>query len=148
NLLALEAILKGLPLRLVRASSGKEALRALLTHDFALVLLDVQMPDMDGFETATAIKSHPRTAEIPIIFVTAINHDAAHVFKGYERGAVDYVLKPFDADILKAKVSIFVDLYTRGETIKVQATLLHRAEIEALERKTEQLAAEAASRMK
>ncbi len=148
NLLALEAILEVLPLRLVRASSGKEALRALLLHDFALILVDVQMPEMDGFETAAAIKSRPRTAEIPIIFITAIDRDAAHVFKAYARGAVDYVVKPFDADILRAKVSIFVDLYTRGETIKAQAALLHQREIEALERKTEQLAAEAASRMK
>ena len=93
NLLALEAILEPLRLDIVRARSGEEALRALLKHDFALILLDVQMPMMDGFETASAIKLHPRTADIPIIFVTAISREVDHVFEGYQRGAVDYILK-------------------------------------------------------
>ncbi|NUP04657.1 MAG: response regulator [Polyangiaceae bacterium] len=137
NLLALEAILEPLGLRTVRANSGEEALKQLLKHDFALVLLDVQMPQMDGFETASAMKAHPRTAGIPIIFITAISREAAHVFKGYARGAVDYILKPFDPDILRAKVSIFVDLHTKGETIKAQAKLLHQRELEALERRSE-----------
>jgi len=138
NLLALEAILEPLGLYTVRASSGKEALKQLLKHDFALVLLDVQMPEMDGFETASAIRTHPRMAGIPIIFVTAINRDAAHVFKGYARGAVDYILKPFDPDILRAKVGVFVELWQKGETIKAQAKLLHEREIEAVERRSEQ----------
>ncbi len=138
NLLALEAILDGMPIRTVRANSGQEALRALLRHDYALVLLDVQMPEMDGFETASAIKAHPRTSDLPIIFVTAISRDAANVFKGYQRGAVDYILKPFDPEILKAKVSIFVDLYMKGETIKKQAKRIHDQEMEALERRTEE----------
>ncbi len=137
NLLALEALLEPLGLHTVRALSGEEALKQLLMHDFALVLLDVQMPHMDGFETASAIKAHPRTASIPIIFVTAISREAVHVFKGYARGAVDYILKPFDPDILRAKVSIFVDLYMKGETIKAQAKLLHQQELEALERRNE-----------
>ena len=138
NLLALEAILSDLPIRIVRATSGRDALRQLLKQDFALVLLDVQMPDMSGFETAAAIKAHPRTADVPIIFVTAINRDAAHVFQGYERGAVDYVLKPFEPAILRAKVLIFVDLYRKSETIKTQAALLREREVAALERRSEQ----------
>jgi PAS domain S-box-containing protein len=137
NLLALESILEPLRVHTVRASSGEEALKQLLKHDFALILLDVQMPHMDGFDTATAIKAHPRTATIPIIFVTAISREAAHVFKGYARGAVDYIMKPFDPDILRAKVSIFVDLYMKGETIKAQAKLLHQKELEAVERRNE-----------
>lgn len=137
NLLALESILEPLRVHTVRAASGEEALKQLLKHDFALILLDVQMPTMDGFDTATAIKAHPRTATIPIIFVTAISREAAHVFKGYARGAVDYIMKPFDPDILRAKVSIFVDLYMKGETIKAQAKLLHQKELEAVERRSE-----------
>ncbi|CAN5187532.1 response regulator [soil metagenome] len=137
NLLALEAILSDLPVKLVRASSGSEALRALLKQDFALVLLDVQMPNMDGFETAAAMKAHPRTADVPLIFVTAISREASHVFEGYERGAVDYVLKPFDPAILRAKVSIFVDLHRKSETIKVQAKLLREREVAALEKRSE-----------
>ncbi len=137
NLLALESILEPLGVHTVRAASGQEALKKLLQHDFALILLDVQMPIMDGFETATAIKAHPRTATIPIIFVTAINREATHIFKGYARGAVDYIMKPFDPDILRAKVSIFVDLYMKGETIKAQAKLLHNKELEAVERRSE-----------
>jgi len=138
NLLALEAVLAPLKLRLVRASSGAEALRHLLKEDFALVLLDVQMPTMDGFETALAMKGRPRTAEIPVVFITALSREAVHVFKGYECGALDYILKPFDPAILKAKVAVFVELYTRGETIKDQTKLLHQSETAARERRNEQ----------
>ncbi|MET8558908.1 response regulator [Streptomyces sp. NPDC004959] len=124
NLLALEAILSALDQTLVRASSGEEALKALLTDDFAVILLDVQMPGMDGFETAAHIKRRERTRDIPIIFLTAINHGPHHTFRGYAAGAVDYISKPFDPWVLRAKVSVFVDLYKKNCKLKDQAALL------------------------
>ncbi|WP_231591147.1 response regulator [Saccharothrix sp. ST-888] len=130
NLLALEAILSALDQTLVRASSGEEALKALLTDDFAVILLDVQMPGMDGFETAAHIKRRERTRDIPIIFLTAINHGPHHTFRGYAAGAVDYISKPFDPWVLRAKVSVFVDLYTKNCQLKEQAALL-RLQLEA-----------------
>ncbi|WP_327067032.1 response regulator [Kitasatospora sp. NBC_01250] len=124
NLLALEAILSALDQTLVRAVSGEEALKALLTDDFAVILLDVQMPGMDGFETAAHIKRRERTRDIPIIFLTAINHGPHHTFRGYAAGAVDYISKPFDPWVLRAKVSVFVDLYVKNCQLKEQAALL------------------------
>ncbi|MEV0036596.1 two-component system response regulator [Streptomyces sp. NPDC056909] len=124
NLLALEAILSALDQTLVRASSGEEALKALLTDDFAVILLDVQMPGMDGFETAAHIKRRERTRDIPIIFLTAINHGPHHTFRGYAAGAVDYISKPFDPWVLRAKVSVFVELYMKNCQLKEQAELL------------------------
>ncbi|GAA2447999.1 response regulator [Streptomyces macrosporus] len=124
NLLALEAILSALDQTLVRASSGEEALKALLTDDFAVILLDVQMPGMDGFETAAHIKRRERTRDIPIIFLTAINHGPHHTFRGYAAGAVDYISKPFDPWVLRAKVSVFVDLYMKNVQLREQAALL------------------------
>jgi CheY-like chemotaxis protein len=124
NLLALEAILSALDQTLVRASSGEEALKALLTDDFAVILLDVQMPGMDGFETAAHIKRRERTRDIPIIFLTAINHGPHHTFRGYAAGAVDYISKPFDPLVLRAKVSVFVELYMKNCQLKEQAELL------------------------
>ncbi|MEU6312575.1 response regulator [Streptomyces sp. NPDC047014] len=124
NLLALEAILSALDQTLVRASSGEEALKALLTDDFAVILLDVQMPGMDGFETAAHIKRRERTRDIPIIFLTAINHGPHHTFRGYAAGAVDYISKPFDPWVLRAKVSVFVELYTKNCQLREQAGLL------------------------
>ncbi len=121
NLLALEAMLDDLPLNLVRASSGEEALRHLLQRDFATVLLDVQMPGMDGFDTATLIRERKRTRHIPIIFVTAINRTEAHVFRGYSVGAVDYMFKPLVPEVLQAKVMVFVELYLKNEEINRQA---------------------------
>lgn len=138
NLLALEAILEPLGHRLVRATSGEEALRHVLHNDVALILLDVQMPGMDGFETAAILKSRPRSRHIPIIFITALSRDAANIFKGYEAGAVDYMLKPLNPDILRSKVAVFVELYLRGEEIKRQATLLRQREQEALQRRSEE----------
>ncbi|GAA2258245.1 response regulator [Kitasatospora cystarginea] len=132
NLLALEAILSALDQTLVRAASGEEALKALLTDDFAVILLDVQMPGMDGFETAAHIKRRERTRDIPIIFLTAINHGPHHTFRGYAAGAVDYISKPFDPWVLRAKVSVFVDLYTKNCQLKEQAALL-RLQLEAEE---------------
>jgi CheY-like chemotaxis protein len=130
NLLALEAILSALDQTLVRASSGEEALKALLTDDFAVILLDVQMPGMDGFETAAHIKRRERTRDIPIIFLTAINHGPHHTFRGYAAGAVDYISKPFDPWVLRAKVSVFVELYMKNCQLKDQAALL-RLQLEA-----------------
>src|SRR5438067_2845752 len=102
NLLALEAALAPLGHRMVRARSGKEALKQLLVEDFAVILLDVQMPGMDGFETAAVIKQREKTKNVPIIFITAINKERHHVFRGYTSGGVDYVFKPLDPDILRS----------------------------------------------
>ena len=110
NLLALEAVLEPLHVRLRSAESGEEALKALLEEDFAVVLLDVQMPGMDGFETAKYIRGRERSRTTPIIFLTAVSTDVAQVAKGYEAGAVDYVLKPFEPNMLRSKVSVFCDL--------------------------------------
>jgi CheY-like chemotaxis protein len=124
NLLALEAILDSLGQTLVRANSGEEALKALLADDFAVILLDVQMPGMDGFETAAHIKRRERTRDIPIIFLTAINREPQHAFRGYSAGAVDYLAKPFDPWVLRAKVSVFVDLHRKNRQLREQAALL------------------------
>src|SRR5437762_660712 len=115
NLVALEAVLLPLGHELVSANSGEEALRMLLSGEFALILLDVQMPGLDGFRTAQLIKDRPKTREVPIIFITALSRDSAHVFRGYSHGAVDYLLKPFDPDILRSKVSVFVELFLQKE---------------------------------
>jgi CheY-like chemotaxis protein len=124
NLLALEAILASLGQTLVRASSGEEALKALLADDYAVILLDVQMPGMDGFETAAHIKRRERTRDIPIIFLTAINREPQHAFRGYSTGAVDYLAKPFDPWVLRAKVAVFVDLHRKNRQLRRQAELL------------------------
>jgi PAS domain S-box-containing protein len=118
NLLALEAVLKPLGLNTVRATSGEQALRRLLAVDFAAILLDVQMPGMDGFETAELIKQRERTQHIPIIFLTAIDKERQQVFRGYSVGAVDYLFKPFEPDVLRSKVQIFVDLYEKNAALK------------------------------
>lgn len=110
NLIALEAILEGDSRNLVMAQSGNEALNLALKHDFALVLLDVQMPDMDGFEVAELMRKNKKTRSIPIIFVTAISKEQKYVFRGYECGAVDYLFKPIDQKILEAKVNVFLEL--------------------------------------
>ncbi|HEX6744027.1 MAG TPA: fused response regulator/phosphatase, partial [Solirubrobacteraceae bacterium] len=110
NLLALAAVLEPLQVRLRTAGSGEEALKALLEEDFAVVLLDVQMPGMDGFETAKFIRGRERSRTTPIIFLTAVSTDIAQVARGYQAGAVDYVLKPFEPNMLRSKVSVFCDL--------------------------------------
>ena len=124
NLLALEAILGVFDHELVRASSGDEALKALLTGEFAVILLDVAMPGMDGLETAAHIKGRERTRDVPIIFLTAVHPDAEHAFRGYAAGAVDYVSKPFDPWVLRAKVAVFVELYHKRRQLQEQAALL------------------------
>ncbi|HEU5056643.1 MAG TPA: ATP-binding protein [Kofleriaceae bacterium] len=137
NLTALHAILEPLGERLVCAESGTEALRQLLLREFALVLLDVQMPGIDGFQVATLIRQRPATAHLPIIFLTAVSREASQIFEGYEHGAVDYLVKPFDPYILRAKVSVFVDLWKKGRLIEKQSALLRQREREALERSSE-----------
>jgi PAS domain S-box-containing protein len=137
NLVTLEAILGPLGHELVTALSGEEALGQLLRRNFALILLDVQMAGMNGFELAGIIKRHPRSRHVPIIFMTAVGKDAAHVFRGYSEGAVDYLVKPFDPDILRAKVSVFVNLYLKEQTIKAQEQLLREHQREMLERESE-----------
>lgn len=124
NLLALEAILGVFDHQLVRASSGEEALKRLLTDEFAVILLDVAMPGMDGLETARHVKSREKTRDVPIIFLTAVHPDAEHAFAGYAAGAVDYVSKPFDPWVLRAKVAVFVDLHLKRKQLQEQATLL------------------------
>jgi len=121
NLLALEGVLKPLGARLVKARSGEDALLHLLRETFAVILLDVQMPRLDGLQTAELIKQREQTRHIPIIFITALSRETAYVFKGYEQGAVDYLLKPIDPEILRAKVRVFCDLFVRGEQIRRRA---------------------------
>jgi PAS domain S-box-containing protein len=135
NLLALKAILEPLGHDVVTAASGAEALRILLNRDdFAVILLDVQMPDLDGFDVAEVIKQRERTSTIPIIFLTALSKDAQHVFRGYEVGAVDYVFKPYDPEILRAKVAVFVDLWEKNRQIREQAEQLAARELAELRR--------------
>ena len=137
NLMALEAVLEPLGQHLVRASSGEEALKALLHRDFACILLDVQMPGLDGLQTAALIKRRERSRHIPILFLTAIHRDAAHIFKGYAHGAVDYLLKPYEPEVLRSKVAVFVDLYQKEIKLQHQAVELREAERRTLERKSE-----------
>jgi len=124
NLVALEAILSSLNQTLVPARSGDAALKALLGDEFAVILLDVLMPGMDGFETAAHIKRRPKTRDVPIIFLTARNAEPDYAFRSYSAGAVDYIAKPFDPWVLRAKVSVFVDLYTKTRQLSDQATML------------------------
>jgi CheY-like chemotaxis protein len=126
NLLALEAILSSLNQVLVRASSGEEALRALLKDEYALILLDVQMPGMDGFETAAQIKARSRTKDIPVIFLTAVDTEEHNAYRGYAAGGADYITKPFDPWVLRAKVQVFVDLWVAGRRLATQASFLRR----------------------
>jgi signal transduction histidine kinase len=121
NLMALEGILKPIGARLVKARSGEEALLHLLRDTFAVILLDVQMPRLDGLQTAELIKQREQTRHVPIIFITALSREAAYVFKGYAHGAVDYLLKPIDPEIVRAKVRVFCDLWVRGEKMRRQA---------------------------
>lgn len=122
NLLALEAILQGLPVEPVPVPSGEEALKRLMQDEFAVILLDANMPGMDGFETASHVKQRQRTRHIPIIFLTAADHDPHLVFRGYQAGAVDYLTKPFDPWVLRSKVSVFVDLWFAHSELAALAT--------------------------
>jgi PAS domain S-box-containing protein len=138
NLLALEGILEPLGQNLIYANSGEDALRQLLRHDIAVILLDVQMPELDGFETAQLIKQRERTSHVPIIFVTAISKDEEQVFRGYSAGAVDYVFKPFNPDVLRSKVSVFIELHDKNEQLRRQAELLKEQELAELRRESEE----------
>jgi len=126
NLLALTAMLESDGLNLVKADSGTKALKALLDQDFAVVLLDVQMPGLDGFETATLIRQREKSRSTPIIFVTALSRSETNVFRGYSLGAVDYLFKPIVPEILGSKVSVFVELFRKNEELKRQARELAR----------------------
>ncbi|MFJ9627930.1 two-component system response regulator [Streptomyces sp. NPDC091280] len=114
NLIALEAVLASLNEPLVRARSGEEAMKALLRQSFAVVLLDIRMPGMDGFETAANIKRLDQTKDVPIIFLTGSDSDAGYAFRGYATGAADYLTKPFDPWVLRAKVTVFLDLHRKN----------------------------------
>ncbi|WP_413290575.1 response regulator [Bdellovibrio sp. HCB337] len=128
GLIALEAVLTLPNINLVRAQSGKEALELLTRYEFAVILLDVQMPEMDGFETARHIRSTEKYRYTPIIFVTAINKDDSHIYRGYEVGAVDYIFKPFEPQILRSKVGIFVDLFLKSRQLQEQNALIRDSE--------------------
>ncbi|GHG87907.1 response regulator [Comamonas sp. JC664] len=128
NLLALEATLAPLGQRLVSARSGREALRHLLTQDFAVILLDVVMPDMDGFETAQLIRERERSRGTPLIFLTGLSRGPLPALRGYAMGAVDYLLKPFEPSILRSKVSVFVELFRKTELVRRQAEALREAQ--------------------
>ncbi len=136
NLTALEAVFSPLGCEMVFASSGEEALRALLRDDFAAILLDVQMPGLDGFETAALIRKRDRSRHIPIVFLTAVSKERELVFRGYQHGAVDYLVKPFNPDILRAKVAVLVELYQKREQVRIQGEELLRHERAAHERES------------
>jgi two-component system, sensor histidine kinase and response regulator len=133
NLVALEGMLESLNQNLVRASSGEEALLRLLEQEFAVILMDVQMGSMDGFETVAIIKQRDRSKSIPIIFITAIHRNEEHVYRGYSSGAVDYLFKPVVPEILRAKVSVFVELYHKTREIQTKTT-----ELEAINKEFQQ----------
>jgi PAS domain S-box-containing protein len=146
KLMALEAVLADLGQKLVKATSGKDALKAILKQDFAVILLDVNMPGMDGFETAALIRQRKKSEKTPIIFFTALSDTDTHVTRGYSLGAVDYLRIPVEPDILRAKVAAFVDLYKKTEKVKQQAEMMrelqereHRTQLAAA---TDQLEAE------
>ena len=143
KLMALEAILGDLGQNLVRAYSGREALRALLQKDFAVILLDVNMPMMDGFETAEMIRARPRSQQTPIIFFTAMHEMEAHVFRSYSLGGVDFIRTPVVPEILKAKVSVFVELYKKTEQVKRQGEQMRLLQ----EREHQRLLGEAVDRL-
>lgn len=137
NLMAIEGVLERPEYRIITATSGNDALGLALEHHLALVLLDVQMPGMDGFEVAELMRGSEKTRHIPIIFVTAISKDRSHVFTGYEKGAVDYLFKPLDPLVLRSKVDVFVALFRQRRTLQRRNAALNRAvaELEALNRK-------------
>lgn len=128
TLLAVEAVLEPLGQRLVKARGAEEALKSLLREEYALILLDVQMPGMDGFELAGLIREREKSKHIPIIFMTAAHKSEAQIFRGYEVGAVDYIYKPIVPEILRSKVSVFVELAKKTETVRRQEELLRQSE--------------------
>jgi PAS domain S-box-containing protein len=147
NLLALEAILDPLGLHLIRATSGEDALREVLRRDLAVILLDVQMPGMNGFETAKVIKSRERSRHVPIIFLTAISKEEQYVFEGYSVGAVDYLSKPFHPDVLRSKVSVFVELHEKSRQLREQEQRLRLHERREIELQHRVVLSESEARM-
>jgi diguanylate cyclase (GGDEF)-like protein len=140
NLITLEQLLDHFDIEVVRAMSGEEALAHTLDYDFALVLLDVQMPGMDGYEVAELMRGNKKTKMIPIIFVTASSMADSHVFKGYESGAVDYLFKPLHADIFKSKVGVFLELFQQKSALQQKTLEFDRqlAELEELQQQLEE----------
>ena len=126
NLLALEAVLESLDLNLVKAQSGEDALRQLIHTDFAVILLDVMMPGMSGFETAEMIRQRTRTLHTPVIFMTALGTAEKEMFRGYALGAIDYMMKPFVPTVLRSKVSVLVDLHRKTEEVSRMNEELNR----------------------
>jgi PAS domain S-box-containing protein len=146
NLFAVEEMLRAPGVELVLATSGEAALRHVLTDEFAVILLDVQMPGLDGYEVASLIRARPRSSRVPILFLTAFNKDELHVFRGYTAGAVDYVFKPIEPLVLRSKVDVFVDLYRKTEEIRRQGAEERRLLVENLRVRGEKLQAEQALR--
>ncbi|MCW2238417.1 response regulator [Azospirillum canadense] len=146
NLLAMRETLSELGATVVLAKSGEEALKRVLDQDFAAILMDVHMPGMDGYETAELIRNRQKSRHIPILFLTAINKDEMHIFRGYSAGAVDYMFKPVDPVILRSKVSVFVELYRKTEEVKRQAAVRERLLAENFRVRTEKMEAEQALR--
>ncbi|MCF7758155.1 MULTISPECIES: response regulator [Paenibacillus] len=138
NLLALEAVLESEQYKLVKATSGEEALRCLLKDEFAVIVLDVQMPGMDGIETAKLIKARDKSKDVPIIFISANSREAEHLFAGYSAGAIDYMVKPFIPQILKSKIEGFVEMFITNKRLKTQTMLLHQ-KTQELEKMNQQL---------
>ena len=133
NLLSAGAVLESLGEEIVKADSGREALRQLLENDFAVIVLDVMMPEMDGFETAALIRERERSRHTPIIFLTALGRGEEHIRRGYTLGAVDYMTKPFAPEILRAKVGVFVELHRKTELLRRQSLELERRNAELRE---------------
>src|SRR5262249_8273051 len=144
--LAVATVLEELGQELVVAHSGEEALKHLLYDEYAVILLDLHMPGMDGYETAALVRARKRTRHIPIVFLTAVFRDTTHLLQAYSAGAVDMVFKPVDAVVLKSKVSVFVDLYLKQAEIRREAELRHRLQEENFRVRTEKLTAEQALR--
>ena len=145
NLAALDSVLSGVGLELVTAQSGVEAMKRLLMGDFAVILLDINMPTLDGIQTARLIRERERSRDIPIIFITAYQPDQAQILEGYASGAVDYLIKPVNAEVLRSKVRIFIDLFRKKRQIEWQARQL-RAVNARLQREIEQREAARARR--
>lgn len=137
NLFVIEQVLDGMGCECVKATSGQEALSSLLKHDIALALLDVQMPDMSGFEVAEFMRGKKQSRQIPIIFITAISKEPVHVFHGYQSGAVDYLFKPFEPHVLQSKVRVFIELHRQKRLLRRQAQELE-ARMAALEEEVRQ----------
>lgn len=146
GILAIQAVLTSPGYNIIPANSGQEALKCLLKDDFAVILMDVQMPLMNGFEAAEVIKTREKSKDIPIIFMSAINQDEQYVYKGYGVGAIDYLLKPFDPYILRSKVAIFVDLYKKNQLIKEQSKKIYESELKSYMQALDRLEVESLKR--